>query len=128
MKIYLLALFGLLASPAFAEWEVHEVANRDAVSQTISVSSYTRTNVTSATSTGTVSGAFLVEVYNTDSSDVLNCGFSVSLSTISSEAWYGREVRPLTGVTFQINPSALTVYCMTQDVAATTRATITQLK
>ena len=125
---FLLFLFLGMASAQSVQ-VVHEVAqSTQTVVQAVDVSSYTPTNVSAATSSGTIAGTFAIEVYNlAANSNTINCGFSTSLSTISTNAWYGREVAPGTGVIYQVL-SKTPLYCMTQSITATTRATITQLK
>lgn len=125
---YFLAGLLLTATSAFAIMEVHEVANHEAVSQTIDVSSVTPTNMTSATSSGTLAGAFQVEIYNVSVTSPISCGFSSSVSTISSEAWYGREITMKKEHLFQINPSTISVFCLTHSTNTSTRATVTQFR
>lgn len=112
--------------PAMAQ--ANEVAtSTNTITQTISVSSYTPTDVAAATSSGTLGGYYKIEVFSIAGSSTLNCGFDVMLSTLSASAWYGREIAAGTGFVFNV-PSYRKLYCMTQNVSATTRAIITQYK
>lgn len=129
---YLLSLFLLIPCVSNAQQgiqNVHEVAtSTGSIVQTMSVSSQTVTGVAVNTSSGTLLGAFAIEVYNLQAnSKTVNCGFDLSLSSTSSSAWYGREVPPGVGVYFAV-PSYRTLYCLTQDVTAATRVTVTQFK
>jgi len=95
---------------------------------TIDIDSQTPTNVTATMTGGTLARAFAVEVYNLDTSNFINCGFTTSVSTTSSDSTYGREIAPRTGVYFGVNPNIEPISCLTQNTSADTRATITQLK
>lgn len=131
---YLYLLVMLAASPAAAQsnvQNVHEVAlTTTTITQTINIcNSDGALDVTAATSSGTLAGAFAVEVYNlAGSTNTINCGQDVSLSTNSSSAWYGREVPAGVGVYYAVPPSTRKTRCMTQNSGGCTRATITQLK
>lgn len=127
---YLLWLF--LASPAVAQsnfQNVHEVAgSTNTITQTVAVTSQTYVDVANATSSGTVSGYFGIEVYNPSASaSTIVCGFDVSLSTLVANAWYGRELPAGIGVYWAV-PSYRKLYCQTLSVTASTRVTVTQFK
>lgn len=138
MKYILFALLSLAGTlPAAAQsgvQNVHEVAlTTTSITQTISLCQgggvAGAVDVTATTSSGTLAGAFAIEVYNLASSTVtINCGQDLSLSTNSSSAWYGREVPPGIGVYYAVPPSTRKTYCKTQDSAGCSRATITQFK
>lgn len=130
-----LAMVLVLAGIGVAQqFQVQEVASVDGVIQTIAICDNEGSlDVTADTSSGTVAGAFAVEVFNlAASTDTLNCGFSPSVSSATTSAWYGREVAPGIGVIWQLRQSIGTpvkkVYCRTQDTNGCTSATITQLK
>lgn len=128
---YLISLFLLVPCAVKAQVvnPVQEVAiSTNSIIQTISVASQTVTDVAATTSSGTLSGYFAIEVYNlAANTNTLNCGFDVSLSTINTSAWYGREVPAGVGIYFAV-PSYRKLYCQTQSTTASTRATITQIK
>ena len=114
---------------------VHEVAtSTSSIVQSISICAVTGGNcqgacdVALATSSGTLAGYFGIEVYNQSAStNTVNCGFDVSLSTNSGSAWYGREVLAGIGVYFgALSPRKL--YCMTQNSGGCTKVTVTQMK
>lgn len=133
--ISVLCVMALFARIGLAQqFQVQEVASDNGVAQTISVCDTDGSlDVTNATSSGTISGAFAVEVFNlAASTDTLNCGFSPSVSSATSSAWYGREIAAGIGVTWQLRQNigspVRKVYCRTQDQNGCTRATITQLK
>ena len=109
---------------------VHEVAqSTNTITQSIWIcSSNNALDVANATSTGTIAGAFAIEVYSPSASTVtINCGFDVNLSSALNSAWYGREVLAGTGV-YWAKLSKRILYCMTQNSSGCTRATITQFK
>lgn len=134
------ALLAMLVGSGIAgqQFPVQEVADGDGVVQTINIcDSDGALDVTAATSTGTIAGAFAVEVYNlAASTNTLNCGLDVSVSSASTSAWYGREVLAGLGVVWQYRQGTGSVggtklqkvYCMTQNATGCTRATITQFK
>lgn len=137
MKI--LSLLGLtllaMAAPAAAQvggvQNVHEVAlTTTTITQTINLcGSGGATDVTAATSSGTLAGAFAIEVYNLAASTVtINCGQDLSLSSTSTSAWYGREVPPGIGLYYAVPPSTRKTYCITQNATGCSRASITQFK
>lgn len=134
MKYLISAFLALCVSSASAQsnvQNVHEVAlTTTTITQTISLcASGGATDVTAATSSGTLAGAWAVEVYNlAASTNTLNCGQDVSLSSTSTSAWYGREVPAGIGVYYAIPPSTRKTYCITQNIAGCTRATVTQFK
>ena len=127
----LLALW--IGSAQAQQQVVQEVAQIDGVIQTVNVASQTATDVTAAMSSGTIAGAFAVEVYNFNAAtSTLNCGFSPSVSTVTTSAWYGREVIAGAGVLWQlrqgIGSPIRKIYCLTQNTTGITRATVTQMK
>ena len=130
--LYLLVL--LAAAPAAAQsnvQNVHEVAlTTQTITQTINICNTNGAlDVTAATSSGTLAGAFAIEVYNlAGSTSTVNCGQDVSLSTNVYSAWYGREVPAGIGVYYAVPPSTRKTRCMTQNSGGCTRVTITQLK
>ena len=73
---------------------------------------------------------FEIEIYNDSATDSLRCGFSVNLSTISTNSNYGREVRPKTGVSWKV-PDSVPVHCAVEGsgvgATVTAIAIITQL-
>ena len=127
-------IFSLLAINAQAQQlVVQEVAMLDGNIQTVNVASQTATDMTAATSTGTIAGAFAVEIYNINgSTNTINCGFSPSVSTVTTSGWYGREVLAGSAMTWQlrqgIGSPVKKVYCLTQNTGGITRATVTQMK
>ena len=132
-KLFIVLWLSLCASYAGAQANVqvvHEVAqSTNTIVQSISLCQGDGAlNVVSATSSGTLAGHFGVEVYNlTASTNTVNCGFDLSLSTSANSAWYGREVLAGTGVLWQ-KLSKRILYCMTQNSGGCTRLTITQIK
>lgn len=127
----LLMLSGGNASAQSGVQNVHEVAlTTTTITQTVSIcASGGAVDVTAATSSGTLAGAFAIEVYNlAASTNTINCGQDVSLSTNSASAWYGREVVAGVGVYYAVPPSTRKTRCMTQNSGGCTRATITQFK
>ena len=135
MKLLFACIVGWVAwlpMSTYAQYQTHpvqEVAQHHANAQTISIcASNSPLNVTGATSSGTLTGSFAVEVYNLAASTVtLNCGFDPTVSTASASGLYGREVAAGVGQLFQIRLPQILVYCGTQNSAGCTRATITQL-
>ena len=131
--LYLLALLGV-AAPAAAQSNiqyVREVAlSTNTITQTISLCvANGADDVTARTSSGTLAGAFAVEVYNlAGSTSTINCGQDVSLSTASTSVWYGREVPAGVGVYYAVPPSTRKTRCMTQNSSGCTQVTITQFK
>lgn len=136
MKYLLFAVLALAgAVPAAAQsniTNVHEVSiGTTTLTQTINLCSIAgAADVAAATSSGTVSGAWAIEVYNPAvSTNTVNCGFDLGLSTsIASSVWYGREVIPGVGLTWAVSPQIRKVYCMTQNTLGCTKLTITQFK
>lgn len=132
MKYFAFLLF-LLNGSAYAQQGVqvvHEVAtSTSSLTQTISLcTSGAVTDVATATSSGTLNGAFAIEVYNiAASTNTVNCGFDLSLSTQTTSAWYGREVPAGLGVVWQ-RLSNRKLYCETQNSGGCTRVTVTQMK
>ncbi len=130
-------LFSLFASVVMAQQDftVQEVAFRDIVIQTIALETGKVTDVTAATSSGTINGVFGVEVYNTSSTGTVNCGFSpsvVSSSMTTANIWYGREILPKIGMYYAFrqgkgSPAKL-LYCKPQATDGRTIVTITQVK
>lgn len=129
---YLISLFLLLPCAAHAQQgiqNVHEVATSTrTLTQTISICFNTNpVNVTAATSSGTIAGAFAIEVYNLASSTAtLNCGQDLMLSTQPSSAWYGREVPAGVGLYYAVPPATRKTYCSTQNPGGCNRVTVTQ--
>lgn len=109
---------------------VHEVAtSTNTITQTISLcASGGVTDVANATSSGTLNGAFGVEVYNPNAStSTIVCGFDVALSSQVYSVWYGREVLAGIGVLWQ-KLSNRKLYCETLNSSGCTQAVITQVK
>lgn len=126
---FLFLIFSLL--PCFANaqvTDVHEVAkSTETRIQTISVCNVVL-DVANATSSGTLAGAYAIEVYTTAAStNTVNCGFDVNLSTNIHNAAYGREVPAGVGVYWAVIPKRK-LYCLSQNSAGCTRATVTQFK
>lgn len=135
MKYLLLALLSLAgAMPAAAQsgvQNVHEVAlTTQTITQTINLcNSGGATDVTAATSSGTLAGAYAIEVYNlAASTNTIVCGQDAALSTAASSGWYGREVPAGIGVYYAVPPSTRKTRCFTLNSGGCTRATITQFK
>ena len=135
MKYFLLAALSLVAVSASAQsnvQNVREVAlSTNTITQTINVcASGGAVDVTAGTSSGTLAGAFAIEVYNPSAStNTINCGQDVALSSAITSAWYGREVAAGVGVYYAVPPSTRKTRCITQSsVGGCTRATITQFK
>lgn len=131
---YLLSLILLsLCASAHAQQgiqNVHEVAtSTNSITQTISLcGSAGAVDVANATSSGTLAGAFAIEVYNLNSStSTVNCGFDPMLSTTATSVWYGREVLAGIGV-YWAKMSFRKLYCATQNSGGCTNVTITQMK
>lgn len=129
-----LGLFYPLAAHAQQSLAVQETATTNGIAQTINLcASDGALNVTNATSSGTLSGAFGIEVYNLDAStNTVNCGFDNSVSTSGVSGYYGREVLAGVGVYFGVrqgvSSSGPLLRCMTQNSSGCTRITITQIK
>ena len=131
-------LFSLFASIVMAQQDftVQEAAFRDAVVQSALLDTGKATDVTAATSSGTINGTWAVEVYNNSSTSTINCGFSPSVSnssmTAAGLAWYGREVLPKIGMYWAFRQGkgspAKNVYCKPQAVDGATVVTVTQFK
>jgi len=131
-------LFSLLASLVMAQQDftVQEVAFRDIVIQSVLLDTGKATDVTAATSSGTLSGVWAVEVYNTSSTGTVQCGFSPSVTSSSQTAaglaWYGREILPKVGMYWAFRQGkgspAKNVYCKPQAVDGGTVVTVTQVK
>jgi hypothetical protein len=135
MKYLFIALLTLAgALPAAAQsgvQNVHEVAlTTQTITQTINLcASGGAVDVTAATSSGTLAGAYAIEVYNIGASTVtINCGQDVALSTDTNSDWYGREAAAGIGLFYAVPPSTRKTRCMTQNSSGCTRVTITQLK
>ena len=130
---YLLFLSVLLPASAYSqsgEQVVHEVAtSTNSLVQTASLCNSTAAaNITALTSSGTVVGAFSVEVYNpAASTSTINCGFDLALSSAITSVWYGREVAAGIGVVWKVLTNR-TLYCITQNSGGCTRVTVTQMK
>lgn len=128
---YLLALL-LIPCVSRAQQGVqnmHEVAlTTTTIVQSISVATQTPTDVALATSSGTLSGYYSIELYNpAASASTVVCGFDLMLSTLVANAWYGREVIAGSGVYWAV-PSYRKLYCQSLSTTASTRVTVTQLK
>lgn len=131
MKSLIFGLF-FLAVPVSAQTitNVHEVAlSTETRIQTINLCDTSgAANVTSLTSSGTLKGAWGIEVYNVAAATVtINCGFDNNLSTNVYSAQYGREVPKGVGMYWGVQVGRV-LRCMTQNAAGCTRVTITQLK
>lgn len=110
---------------------VHEVAlSTQSITQTINLcNSGGATDVTAATSSGTLAGAYAIEVYNlAASTSTVVCGQDIALSSAPSSVWYGREVPAGIGLYYAIPPSIRKTRCFTLNSGGCTRATITQFK
>ena len=131
MIVSILLSVAVTASAQSGVQNVHEVAtSTQSITQTINLcASDGAADVTAATSSGTLAGAFAVEVYNVAAStNTINCGQDTSLSISTSSVWYGREVLAGTGVYYAVPPSTRKTRCMTQNSSGCTRVTITQFK
>ena len=126
--LLIVAAIAIFPSKAKAQTVVHEVAQSSTTAiQTINICG-TPLDVGLNTSSGTLVGRFAIEVYNlAASTNTINCGFDVAISTANNNAFYGREVVAGNGVTWQVDGKRI-LYCMTQNNLGCTRATITQLK
>ena len=127
---YLIGLLLLLPVAAKAQQgiqNVHEVAtSTQSITQTISVCN-TAIDVAAATSSGTLAGAFAIEVYNVSAStQIVVCGFDPMLSSTITSPWYGRELAAGVGMTWQ-KFSYRILYCINQ-IAGCSRVVITQMK
>lgn len=134
MKYLLFAVLSLVGVSASAQsnvQNVHEVAlTTTTITQTISLCATNGADdVTARTSSGTLAGAFAIEVYNIAASTVsIVCGQDVALSSTSTSVWYGREIPAGVGVYYAVPPSTRKTRCRTQDPTGCTQVTITQLK
>lgn len=135
MKYILFAVLSLVGVSASAQsnvQNVHEVAlTTTTITQTISLCANNGADdVTARTSSGTLAGAFAIEVFNiAASTDSIVCGQDVALSSASTSVWYGREVTAGTGLYYAVPPSTRKTRCMTKNsVAGCTQVTITQFK
>lgn len=134
MKYFLWSLLALtLLSSRWSEAQqggqyVNTVyGSTNTIVQTVLVSSLTTTNMTTATSTGTISGGYIaIEVFPITGAAKINCGFDPSLSTMTYSVWYGREVAAATGVTFNV-PSYRNLYCQSQGITFSS-VTVTQYR
>lgn len=131
-KILLLVGLIALAKTAAAQTNdliVHEVGvSTRSVVRTVSVCA-TVLDVTNATSSGTVAGAFSIEIYNiAASTNTINCGYDASVSTDSTSANYGREIVAGQGVVWQVELPNRLPRCLSQNSSGCTRTTITQIK
>ena len=132
MRKTLLCLLAMAAyCPAFGQagiTDVHEVAkSTNSLIQTINIGNNLPVDVAAATSSGTLSGYYAIEVFVTASTSTVNCGFEVGVSTNINSVWYGREIVAGTGVYFAV-PSPRKLWCLSQNTGGSVRATITQLK
>ena len=127
-----LVLLSLVANLAFArsprpQVDTHEFAVEICTSTTIDISSSVATNIISASIA--LSSATFIEIYNADGTNIVNCAYDSSVSTISSSSLYGREVPSKAGVTWSINLDKFSgIQCMTQSVTAASRCTITKCR
>lgn len=132
LAIAILALVGALPAAAQSGVQnVHEVAlSTQSITQTINLcNSGGATDVTAATSSGTLAGAYAIEVYNlAASTNTIVCGQDAALSSAPSSAWYGREVPAGIGVYYAVPPSTRKTRCFTLNSGGCTRATISQFK
>ena len=132
MRFIFFAFFFLtpMAVRAQAIQDVHEVArSTETRVQPISLcAAHGADHVVSRTSSGPLSGAWAVEVFNTaTATSTVNCGTDVSVSTNVYSVWYGREVPAGVGVYWAVTTKQ-TLRCMTQNSGGCTQVTITQLK
>lgn len=113
---------------AQAQMSIREVAqSTNTITQTINLST-APTDMALATSSGVVGGYWAIEVYNVAaSSNAINCGFDVSLSTLPGRAFYGREVPAGVGILYQVAANRR-VYCSNQGSSGTVGVTVTQFK
>lgn len=131
---YLSFLLIIMATSAMAQsnvQNVHEVAlSTGTITQTINIcGSQGVIDVAAATSSGTLAGAFAIEVYNlSTSTSIINCGQDPATSTNTLSTWYGREILPGVGIYYAIPVSTRKTRCGTQNASGCTRVTITQLK
>lgn len=128
MKFLFLFLALLPCSISAQVVDMHEVAkSTETRVQSVNVCNVTL-DVANATSSGTLSGAFAIEVYNVAAAtNTINCGFDANLSTNVYSAQYGREVPAGVGVYWGVI-SKRKLYCLSQNSAGCTRATVTQFK
>lgn len=109
--------------------DVHEVAkSTQTITQSISIAANAIASAAAATSSGTLNGAFAIELYNPIGNSTLNVGFDVSLSTTSTSVWYGREVAAGTGVYYAVSPGTKPLRVRSQNTSAAQIVTITQFK
>lgn len=126
-----LSMLGVCASAQSNVQNVHEVAlTTNTITQTISLcNSGGATDVTATTSSGTLAGAFAIEVYNlAASTNTIVCGQDLMLSSASTSVWYGREVPAGVGLYYAVPPSTRKTRCMTLNSGGCTRVTVTQFK
>lgn len=126
---YLIAAILLFpcATRAQSFTSVHQIyLTTSTIVQTVSVTSATATNVASATSSGTLSGYYAIELYNPLGGYLVNYGFDPMVSTQIASVWYGRELSTGAAITLFV-PSYTPVYVKTQKISAT-NLTVTQYK
>lgn len=118
-------VLALLAGPAFAAIEVHEVARSSATFTTVSVSSITATTVPATA----LSGRWALEIQNQDSTSAVYCGFA----STEVAATTGRKIVPGASWVVQINShttdpgsaaATFTLVCMSDGVSGSEDATI----
>ena len=117
-------LFACSMSSHAVQFDVREMSKSTATVVTIDIATHTATAVSHVATFS--SGTWATEIYNQDADDTINCGFSVAVSTISTESNYGREILPKVGVLYQAQSNDITLHCQSQNTTGATRATITQ--
>ena len=126
-----LAVIASVAAPASARSQRSQVDTQEfavdaCTSSTVNVSA-TAGSPTNVLNAGvSMSSATYVEIYNADSTYMLNCGYETNVSSAASSAAYGREIPTKIGRWLQANLDKFSgIHCYTQNSAAVTRATIT---
>ena len=130
MKLLLSCLL-LLPAAAYSQGiqDVHEVARTtQTIVQSFSLAANAIANAASSTSSGTLTGAFAIEIYNPVGNSTLNVGFDVCLSTTSSHVCYGREVPAGTGVYYAVPPAVKPLRVRSQKTDGSQIITVTQFK
>ena len=127
---YLLSLFLLIPCMSHAQQGGQYVntvyGSTNTITQTVNIGSVTVTNLTTAISTGTISGGYLaIEIYNTLAGNKIVYGFDAALSTFTNSVWYGRELATGTAITLYV-PSYRPVYAL--STVATSSVTVTQFR
>ena len=124
-KVIFSALMLFAVQGAFAYMEVHEVATSSAIARGIDVSSYTYTMLENTTAY-LLSGRYKEEIFNA-STDTINCGFNVSVSTVSADTFYGRPIATLTSWIINISDK-MRIYCKGTGTNISSRVVFIQYK